>query len=256
MRHMHGGAARRTSTDDTSHARGGPQPRVLTDCILWHVRGEEPDSELLSALSRRPGFRIAKVDNQFAAMAAVCTRRRMQPGPAPSPQATVLLIVDPVGIAHAGEVAQLLARYAPDAFIWVFDAAAPEKLRGVTEGDIAMWASQKEAEHKPEIRVLTPPSLASGPTPRTIAPAATKVVPDAVAAQRVKYIDPTPRLRLAGDDAPAVETNPDSPAHTPPVARAAAATQPSPKPAQPAPPAPSSMLTDEELAMLLSTDDR
>ncbi len=255
MRHMHGGAARRTSTDDTSHARGGPQPRVLTDCILWHVRGEEPDSELLSALSRRPGFRIAKVDNQFAAMAAVCTRRRMQPGPAPSPQATVLLIVDPVGIAHAGEVAQLLARYAPDAFIWVFDAAAPEKLRGVTEGDIAMWASQKEAEHKPEIRVLAPPSLASGPTPRTIAPAATKVVPDAVAAQRVKYIDPTPRLRLAGDDAPAVETNPDSPAHTPPVARAAP--PPSPPPSRATRAARSVQhADDEELAMLLSTDDR
>src|SRR5262245_26530075 len=100
-------------------------------CVVWHSRHQPPGPALLKALNR-PGFRVVKCDNEFAAMAHVSR-------PTPDDEASVLLLVEPRSLAALGDVASLLERYAARAAVWVFEVAASPRLRAVSEGEVEMW---------------------------------------------------------------------------------------------------------------------
>lgn len=134
-----------------------------------------------------------------------------------APEPLILLIVEPGTVPRAAELARSVERYAPQAVCWRFDSAARPALRG--------YIAPAE---RPAARVQ----------PANGAPASSSRA--------------EPRLRLTGIDEsspPVAGANAPAPARVP---------QESPEPergAQPATPdRPADLLTEAELAMLLSHD--
>lgn len=193
-------------------------------CVVWHEPGHTLDPELSRALSKRPEFHVVRCESAFAALAEVC---RMPTATANRPH-TVLLLVQPDRL-DAGEVLSLLPRYAPEAHTWRFDAHATPKL------------SAYLAEPKPAPRAE--PAIVTRP-----------LVEGVVGASRVK-MPPAPKLRLTGE-CPAEARPCAEPKFTPlgtsPGIRPDATPEPEPPPAVPDA---SRLLTDEELAMLLGSDE-
>lgn len=199
-------------------------------CVVWHAKGRGLDPDLSRALAKRPEFEVVRCESEFAAMAEVC-RDRDRP--------TVLLLVEPEQLSEREDVLRLLPVYAPATRTWRFDAAASPSLRAVTPEGRGREASEgtSGAGHR-------------GPE----APVASPLIEGVIGTSRVKVAPPPPRLRLAGEG-PARQSS----AGEVKPARAGAANAGTGEPELPSeasePADASRLLSEEELAMLLSTDE-
>ncbi|MEM1330852.1 MAG: hypothetical protein AAGG07_09850 [Planctomycetota bacterium] len=214
-------------THDTEAGRTGQAPAV----VIWSPRGTTPPSRLDSALAGRAVRRIS-VDDGYAALAEVC--RISNRGETVSDQVARqgsrvvgsgglgLLLVEPERLSGDGlsveDVVDAVARYAPRAVCWQYDASAE--------------------------RALAPYS-----TPAT-------AMDDATPAPPVVRVSSEPSLRLAGvgpEQAGSVASAALGPTSENTGDRAAAAGEPAEDPNSL--PTTRELLTGEELAMLLGRDD-
>lgn len=200
-----------------------------TRCVLWRPPHLPVPQDLLASLQRRH-VAITDCTDSFAAMAHLCRLQRSAQDP------FVLLLVSPSHLPEAAEVLEAAARYAPLAARWWYDARCSPKLQQVTDADIAAWAG------------VPLPSIASAFT--AVEPRETVVVPPRRAAAPA-YPRSSPPLRLTHeDDAPRMPEpeasagrNGAGPHLVGPLSEA-----------DNPPPSPATLLTNEELAMLLSDD--
>jgi hypothetical protein len=256
-------------------------------CVVWRAKGSPLPRDLSSAL-KRPDFQVTECDNQFEAVARLCTSREES-------GRTVLLVVEPKMLPAMPEVGDVIDRYAPMTTMWVFESQPQPQIRAVTPVDRAQW----EKVSKPT--TPTPPANPAAVTriqaPQRTGPvlktAVRDIAHDAVTTTRLKMpqAPKPPQLRLAGDGpqavaaAPAVQpevkVRPVAPA---PEVKVRPVPDAQPKPLKPQvrdesdpssqassqapapkegpgiqPSVPSvkagNLLTDEELEMLLAPDD-
>ncbi len=218
-------------------------------CVLLHPRSRPPRPELMAALAR-PSFRIFHCDNEFAALAHLCAR---EGDPAPrADEGTILLLVEPGDLDAPVELVDALDRYVPGASIWIYDSRATPRLKALDPEDLTTWRVERAHVEPPR-----PPTPAPISAPR--------------APQTPPARDLTPRLRLAGEGTLPAEVSPvqvvgpgvpDPVPDVKPKAQPPAAEAPyqPPQPVSSVTPAPTvapvrpihTLLSDEELAMLLS----
>jgi hypothetical protein len=206
-----------------------PGRHALTRCVLWRPPHIQIPQDLLASLQRR-NIAITDCTDGFAATAHLCRLQHTGRDP------FVLLLVSPGHLPEAAEVLEVAARCAPHAARWWYDARSNPRLRQVTEEDIAAWAP------------APPPSIASAFTaveplgPRRPAPA-----PSSSGGG-------PPALRLTrdgnGTKAPAAEPKAGPARNGSGPHLSGPAADESENPPRP----PSTLLTNEELAMLLSDD--
>lgn len=208
-------------------AAPAPQP-AKARVVVWHARGKPPRPELSAAINR-PGFRCVRCEHAWAAFAHV-TSRAGDCAPLPG-ESMVLLVVEPADLQGLTDVIDMIDRYTPSAKIWAYESAASPRLREVAADDLAGWRGEPPV--KPHEGEVAPKP--ANPTPSS-----------------------PPGLRLAGEGALPPERSsidtPDTPHPHPdvkmrppesgPVQDGAATPQPPITP----------LLSDEELAMLLSGD--
>jgi len=206
-------------------------------CVLWISRGQRPDSELLGALDRK-GLEVEVCADPFEALARVCVASRAG-NDRSAARASVMLLCDPETLDRVGEVTRLTDRYAPRARLWVFDSGS-RRLRGAGKEETDRWSGTEMRSPADPAGPTRGPIGAQGarPTPRS------EPRPSPHAAARPN----TPALRLSGNGS--LPTRPDDGEEKPDKSRATEA-----GPSEPAPAGPAGLLSDEELAMLLSTDD-
>lgn len=252
-------------------------------CVVWRAKGSPLPRDLSNALTR-PDFQVAECDNQFEAVARLCTSREES-------QQTVLLIVEPKMLPAIPEVGDVIERYAPMTTMWVFESQPQPQIRAVTPMDRAQW----EKANKPTAPTppVNPASVTRIQAPQRTGPvlktAVRDIAHDAVTTTRLKMpqAPQAPQLRLAGDGLQAAAPSAPPEVRVRPVAQSAPEikvrpvqdAQPKPlKALEPqvrdqAPPTPvlsppegpgiqpvpsvkaGNLLTDEELEMLLAPDD-
>ncbi|MCA9288225.1 MAG: hypothetical protein KDA05_06565 [Phycisphaerales bacterium] len=212
-------------------------PRPPIHCVLWHAPESPPTPQLTALLASRR-VTIETCTDVFAAAARLCrahrtgriARRASEDAvdgggdgarePSQKSAATlVLLLVEPEGLGDGRALARVVELHAPRTVCWVYEAAATPSLRSVPLATLVAdfgTPGTGAVEGEPEDEDATPP-----PPQVTVAPS----------------------LRLARNET----------AHMPGDA-------PRREPAPPRPPAQApinnaSILTDEEMAMLLTGDD-
>ncbi|MDX2131809.1 MAG: hypothetical protein SFY69_07140 [Planctomycetota bacterium] len=233
---------------------GGASSGRRFRCVVLHPRRRPPRPELIAALTR-PNFRVFSCEDEFGAMAHLCARAgEIAPR---AGESTILLLVEPHDLEHPVELIEALDQYVPGASVWVFDSRSTHRLRAVGPEDLTTWRVERDEAPQAARPVTTPPAGAEarerrGPSP---IPEPTMTIAG-------------PHLRLAGEGAPLPEPTPSTGgAYAPGAPDPRPDIKPlSPGPAVPAPPAspafpavparPSraspTLLSDEELAMLLS----
>jgi hypothetical protein len=217
-------------------------------CVVWCGRGLAAPARLDEALAGS-GCSGVHVDNEFAAMAALCGGRKRG-------GATVLLAVEPRTLPSIGEMLEVLERYAPEAPLWAYESSPTERIRAVTAAERQSWrvkpqgwledgqsASLHGQPHAEPRITVTPQTLDS-------------MTFEAKATRNVRIPHPStngPKLKLAGDG-PGIPAPPS----VPPLAAHPSKSdnpigEPGSEPATTPARAPH-LLTDEELAMLLAID--
>src|SRR5262245_19836414 len=156
-------------------------------CVVWRAKGSPLPRDLSTAL-KRPDFQVTECDNQFEAVARLCTSREQS-------SQTVLLLVEPKMLPAIPEVGDVIDRYAPMTTMWVFESQPSPQIRAVTPLDRAQWE-----------KVTTKPAAAPPPQhPQRVGPAlkasVRDIAQDAVTTTRLKMpqAPQPPQLRLAGD---------------------------------------------------------
>lgn len=205
-----------------------------TRCVLLRPAATPIPTDLLTSLDKR-GIAIIDCTDAFAAAAHVC---RLEHTP---PDRVILLLVAPT--QQLPETTQLLdtaARYAPHAACWWYDGRTAEKLRRITPDDIAAWTA-RSAPPAPALAATEP---TSPPAPRAGPRSGPRTGPG-----------PAPNLRLISDADPAepaasVPRNGKSPA--PAASPGASSNHDADDAEEPASLTPTTLLTNEELAMLLA----
>lgn len=197
-------------------------------CVLWCPPDSESQTGLVDALQRHPEFDIEVVHSGYDAFALLCQRAAAAKATGDSP---ILVLVDPPKLTGAVRVMESAAIYAAASATWAFDGSTPPRFRGITLEEVAALTHPKPAQPWPgkpteshtEIKVA---GAITGPRPMPV----TGADPGIVFSAKVP-IDP-PQLRLTGSD---------------PVG-------PPSEGAKAQPQTTSHLLTDEELAMLLSSE--
>ncbi len=203
-------------------------------CVLWLVPGRTPDAELLGALDRK-GLLVETAADPYGALGRICAASRSAHS-----RASVLLFCDPRDLAHAGDVARLAERYAPRAKAWIFDSTA-RSLRAASSEDFAAWT-------EPKVQVPSGEVVEPGPgrPPRAVAARMPRPAAHPAAAHRPRAAG---GLKLSGTGSlPPLPEIDES--QTPD--KTAGAAMPD---GEPGTSTPAGLLSDEELAMLLSPDD-
>lgn len=219
----------------TGDATGGGG-MVGVRCVLWHARGATPHADLVQVLEMR-GIGWKAWDSELLALAEVC--RRVEDGN-PSAGANlghrvVLLLCEPGKLDGVREAMEALERYRPAANVWVFDPDRKDRLAGMRASEVAERygrAEAPEADEADDESVERSPALGNGP--------------GVIAASMGASVGrgPGPGLRLAGDGPlPPDEGEELGETNLPPAAgrRNVAGMR--------------AVLTDEEVEMLLSSDD-
>jgi len=212
-------------------------------CVLWLAHGLTPDTELLGALQRKE-LNVETCTNAYEALARLCRTTRKNAADSP-PRAAVLLLCDPDRLDRVGEMATLAERYAPRAKCWVFDSTS-RRLRGATGEDNARWNS-------PEVRngagLRNTGSSDSAPAQAVRLPASGLPAPGTSPTSAVARRSGPPALRLSGSGPLAPRPDEDAAAMPDKIMPNGLSGPP------PASHVPAGLLSDEELAMLLSPDD-
>jgi hypothetical protein len=209
--------------------------------VVWHPRGKPPRPELAAALSR-PGMREVRCGDPYSALAHLATRAG--PSALKEGETGVLVLVDPDHLPELMNLMDAVDRYVPAAAVWCYDPAGSPALRAVTADDMARWRTLTEpprpAAQAPAPRA--PGSASGGPRPLRLAGSGT-----------------LPPEQTPPGDSGVPHPNPDVKAARPDSVPPSPVPQPSSTPAQPSQPSPTAspitpLLTQEELAMLLSGD--
>lgn len=205
---------------------------TLTRCVLWRPPHIPAPPDLLASLRRR-AVAITECADPFSATAHVCRIDREGRDP------VVLLLVSPAELPEAAEVLDVAARYAPHAARWWYDEDENPRLRQVLPEDVLAWTP------RPPRTTQTFPSA----TPPSIAAAFKGFEPaDRRRPARGTGQDGGPALRLTHD----AGAGPDEPRAA--AGRNGASRAVSEAPGEGPAPSPSTLLTNEELAMLLADD--
>lgn len=223
-------------------------------CIVWHPRGEAPDSVLLATLAKR-GFQVEPCDNAYEALAHVCGRG-FEGAPADKPPRTALLLNDPERLPAATEVVTLAGRYAQHTKCWMFESRGERRLHAVSQEDLLRWTAPTETTPGAPGVVTIAKNIASrvAPVPAPKARPGTEAGQAAAAALAAAVGGP--RLRLSGEGQ--LPPAPDEPGAPGEVGRLASAARGASENSAPeggggsggSPP----LLTEQELEMLLARD--
>lgn len=195
-------------------------------CILWHAPGQPPRPDLLGALNR-PGFRAKKCQSAWSAFAHL-TARTGEWATCPG-EAAVLVLVNPDALPGVADLVDIVDRYNPASAVWMYDPAGKPQLRAVTAADLAAWRSGTGQPSTPQ-PVVPAPIRTSAPALRLAGEGPLASPSPARVAQAQRAPDPNPDVKVV----PRTQREPSQ--GEPP----ASAAQP--------------LLSDEELAMLLSED--
>jgi hypothetical protein len=198
-------------------------------CVLWHAGGGELPGELLTSLSKRVG-RMTICTSDYVALAESCLiergRRLEIASGSRAPGGGVVVLVHPIQLRGVGRFMEAMQTHAPSMAVWIFDRNANPKLRAVVEDDVTAWlAGQPPTTDAAPVTsngpVIQYARGATPPPPRAPQPAAAQPAP-------------APRPRLAdthnGNGSNGTNGATSSPRRT------------------------GSILTEEELRMLLSGD--
>ncbi len=250
-----------TSDPQTTSAGDNPGPSGSSSgtdsvCVLWHDPSRTPPRELIRSLSRH-GATVISCSDAYAALAESVVALRTA-GEGAAPRAVLVLLVEPARLSSPGPAAFLASvrRYVPRSACWWFSDYASPSFRAVTPQDVQSWEAAaaeaaREAPRGDEHRTAdTRPAFGADPT-----------APELRSTDRARPAWPTgasassepndgPRLRLAPESEPAAPHRPEvlpEPKRPAPGLAGSAAEAPPPATA----PHPGSILTAEELTMLL-----
>ncbi|MBY0112807.1 MAG: hypothetical protein K2Y21_08300 [Phycisphaerales bacterium] len=199
--------------------RGSTPARAL----VCHAPGSPPPTTLLQALERR-AFVVETVPGTHRVLARAVVIRH---DPDSSDQRLVVVLVEPSRLSRPSECLDALRTMPGGVACWVFDAATSE-LRAASAVDVESW-SDKNRARTPQGR---PSSFQQNTAPSAAYESAARSAP---------------ALRLTGDWADAAQASSGVSGQTP----GGSALQDPADHAQ----APPSLLTDEELDMLLGDDN-
>ena len=186
--------------------------------MVCHAPEASAPAALLEALQRR-AFEVELIGGTHRVVARAVAHRH---APATSGQKLVVVLVEPGRLTRPAECLEALRMMPGGVACWVYDAATGE-LRAASAVDVESWSEKKRSQASPE-------AVVAGGTNR------------AAAAAYESAARAAPSLRLAGEWSDAAQANgpgSEEPAQegTPPMSGAAP-----------------SLLTDEELDMLLGDD--
>lgn len=211
-----------------------PSTPAPVRCVLWHARGKPPRPELIAALDR-PNFEILRCNNPYHALANACRPRDPK-------ESAVVLLVEPDTLDQLPEFLASADLYAHAAAFWAFEGTAEPRLRTASPADLENWRRPRhEDQPAPQI---TPPR-ASDPAPHrsTTAPVL----------KLSGHGTLPPPMPANGTTSSCPSPHPDVKSGSPPPRDSRSREK-----AQPASPASGdhpSLLTDEELRMLLASPD-
>lgn len=195
-------------------------PGAPARAMVCHALDASAPAALLEALQRR-AFEVELVGGTHRAVARAVLHRH---APATSTQKLVVVLVEPARLARPVECLEALRMMPGGVTCWVFDAATGE-LRAASAVDVDAWSERKRAPAPPQAVMAAGTNPASADAYDSVARAA-------------------PALRLAGEWSDAAQANgsgfvePAQDGTMPPPMSGAAP----------------SLLTDEELDMLLGDD--
>lgn len=215
-------------------------------CVLWHGAEAPPTPELTALLAQR-GLSIETCTDPYSAAARVCRHqraaraRRDDPAHAAvDPGTLVLLLCEPSRLCMRAGVARVLELHAPRTVCWIYEHRAGPTLRTVPIGRIgADPADVSPAADPADVPAATGPTI--GPASGFGSVPAPVRAPGPIATGRHP-----PRLSLAGGPAGEPDERPIN--HTGAGSDRGESTPKGPINS-------ASLLTDEELAMLLGDDD-
>lgn len=207
-------------------------------CVVWHPERNPPRPDLAAALNR-PAFRVFRATNPYHALATICSwNESTRPL---NGEGTLLLLVEPEELTGLAPFLDARDLYAADAVVWVYERAATPTLRIAQKADFARWKALTQAPTAAPEAPIRPSAAGTAPALRL---SGEGVLPPERTADQAEPETPSP----VPDVKPRVPGPPPEPSVSP-VADGFY-TQPAP----PARPAPASLLTDDELAMLLAID--
>lgn len=200
-------------------------------CVVWCAQGVALDGQLQAALGARQDLRASVVTSCFAALAELLIG-------AADGEPRALVLQEPATLAGAAEVLARLERHLPRVKVWVFTAQPKPTLRGLRTGDL-----------------VAPTRAATAPTFNRVPQVV--VVPGIGAKLRGEKQEWTPRVvgegldtRGAGPETRSVQSG--VPDNSEPSVMTPAAGNPSGSSVGGM--RPTSLLSDEELSMLLAND--
>jgi hypothetical protein len=197
--------------------------------VLWHDPASAVPDQLAAALGSK-GIVTTRVTNPFMALAVLC---RLSHRAAERPDQTALVILSPERLADAPAVCDAASKYASTARRWMFGPASNPVLRPIVDADVETWRGP--AAPMPEV----------------------KVVPGAVRAAKMRPATPPPPLsyRASPAGAPALRLTGDGPLD--PLVKPADGDggELAGQEAKAETPRASTLLSAEELRMLLGDDD-
>ena len=130
-------------------------------CVLAHDPAWPPSDELLNALARR-GLRVTLCPDPHEAMLGLCGHERDETG------VLILLIVEPEQTDWTADLLAAAEVYAPSARLWMFAEEDESQLRQITEDDRRFFVGADpgpDAADGPEL-VVVPRSPGQGPSLR------------------------------------------------------------------------------------------
>jgi hypothetical protein len=114
-------------------------------CVIWHGATAELPGELLNSLSKRM-LRMTVCTDAYSALAhcALIERTRQAEIRAGSvlPLGGVLVLVQPTQLARIAEAMESIHLYGPSIALWSYDRSANPKLRAVVDDDVASWIAR------------------------------------------------------------------------------------------------------------------
>lgn len=224
-------------------------PERVIRCVLWHARGAVLPGALVAALDR-PQVQWKAWDSEYLALAEAM---RFQ-GDALTREtpARVLVLVEPSRLHGVDDVLTVLERFRPRAPLWVFEGGPKPSLQGMSaaEARARLAAAKVPMANNGGGAATAGVAVEAKPTPQVVTRRIGLVVPRPVGPRGLAkpVSPPTTPLRLAGTPAEATDAKPP----TSPEPAAAPATTPvaddAPVDARPT----QTLLTEEEIEMLLS----
>lgn len=223
-------------------------PERVIRCVLWHARGAVLPGALVAALDR-PQVQWKAWDSEYLALAEAM--RFQGDALTHDTPARVLVLVEPSRLHGVDDVLTVLERFRPRAPLWVFEGGPKPSLQGMAAAEARARIAAARVPAPNNTSAPEPPrsvAVEAKPAPQVVTRRIGLVVPRPVGPRTPPKSPPPPPLRLAGAEP---EASVSVPANSPePVA----SSPPSPTKDEAIPEArpAGTLLTEEEIEMLLS----